>query len=168
LSLLTPIFRREKMLVLMIKEFDLWNTEKKIVDSKLVNRSLFFHEREIWWCSAGLNIGVEANGKNENFERPMMIIRKFNTDMVWVLPLTTKGKQDNYHYKIESETIKSLVILSQVKTISTKRLIRKVGSVSETDFIEVISRFKKILKIESPLAGAFSEADATNKSIVGQ
>lgn len=151
MSLLTPIFRREKMLVLMIKEFDLWNTEKKIVDGKLVNRNLFFHEREIWWCSAGLNIGVEANGKNENFERPMMIIRKFNTDMVWVLPLTTKGKQDNYHYKIESETIKSLVILSQVKTISTKRLIRKVGSVSETDFIEVISRFKKSSKSKAPL-----------------
>ena len=53
----------------MDKDFDKWNTEKKTVDAKVVNRELFFYAREIWWCSAGLNIGVEVNGKHENFER---------------------------------------------------------------------------------------------------
>ena len=148
------------------KDFDKWNTEKKLVDSKIINRDLFFYAREIWWVSAGLNVGVELDGKNENFERPMLIVKKFNSDMVWVLPLTTKGKKNQYYFKLEYETIKSWVILSQIKTISTKRLLRKVGSISENDFKEVILRLQNTLKIESPLMGAFSEAEATNTNSI--
>ncbi len=130
----------------MDKDFDTWNKEKKVVDKKTVNRNLYFYAREIWWCSAGLNIGVEADGKNENFERPMLIIKKFNADMVWVLPLTTKEKENKYHYKLTHETIKSWVILSQMKTISTKRLLRKIGSISESDLQAVIERVQTILQ----------------------
>ena len=133
-----------------------------MVNKKTVNRELFFYPREIWWCSAGLNIGVEANGKNENFERPVLIIKKFNADMIWVLPLTTKEKQNKYHFKLEHENIKSWVILSQIKTISTKRLLRKIRSISDSNFRDVVSMMQSLLKIESPLAGAFSEAEATN------
>ena len=146
----------------MEKDFDKWNEEKKMVNKKTVNRELFFYPREIWWCSAGLNIGVEANGKNENFERPVLIIKKFNADMIWVLPLTTKEKQNKYHFKLEHENIKSWVILSQIKTISTKRLLRKIRSISDSNFRDVVSMMQSLLKIESPLAGAFSEAEATN------
>ena len=147
----------------MKKDFDKWNIEKKKVDDKFVNRGLFFYAREIWWCSAGLNVGVEADGKNDNFERPILIIKKFNSDMIWGLPLTTKQKQDKYHFKLEHEEIKSWVILSQIKTISTKRLLRKVGTISPLDFKEVILRLQNFLKIENPLAGAFSEAEAIIK-----
>lgn len=129
----------------MAKDFDSWNKEKKIVDTKIVNRKLYFYAREIWWCSAGLNIGVEADGKNENFERPMLILKKFNADMIWVLPLTTKEKENKYYFKLTHETIKSWVILSQIKTISTKRLLRKIGSISKTDLHAVITQVKSIL-----------------------
>ena len=146
----------------MQKDFDKWNTEKKTVDAKVVNTELFFYTREIWWCSAGLNVGVEANGKHDNFERPMLIVKKFNADMVWALPLTTQGHNNKYHYRLNHEEVKSWVVLSQIKTISTKRFLRKVGSISEADFKEVILILQEFLKIESPLAGAFSEAEATN------
>ena len=129
----------------MEKDFDKWNSEKKLVDKKTVNRDLFFYAREIWWCSAGLNIGVEADGKNENYERPFLIIKKFNADMVWVLPLTTQEKINKYYFKLNHEELKSWVVLSQIKTISTKRLLRKVGSISESDFKEVVERLQNIL-----------------------
>ena len=150
------------------KDFDKWNIEKKNVDAKAINADLFFYAREIWWCSVGLNVGVESDGKNENFERPMLIIKKFNSDMVWALPLTTKGKKNKYYYKLEHEIIKSWVNLSQIKTISTKRLLRKISSISENDFKEVVLKLQNILKIESPLAGAFSEAEATNTDSINQ
>lgn len=111
----------------------------------MVNKRLYFYAREIWWCSAGLNIGVEADGKNENFERPMLIIKKFNADMVWALPLTTKEKVNRFHYKLNHETITSWVILTQIKIISTKRLLRKVGSISEMDLYEVVTRVQQLL-----------------------
>ena len=34
--------------------------------------SVYFRERQIWWASVGQNIGVESNGKNANFERPVL------------------------------------------------------------------------------------------------
>ena len=96
----------------------------------------------------------------------MLIIKKFNSDMFWGVPLTTKEKKNKYHHKLEHEIIKSWVILSQIKTISTKRLLRKIGSISDSDFREVILKIQNLLKIESPLTGAFSEAEATNAVII--
>src|SRR3989344_5107658 len=150
----------------MQKDFDKWNTEKKVVDAKVVNTELFFYAREIWWCSVGLNVGVEANGKHDNFERPMLVVKKFNADMVWALPLTTQGQNNKYYYKLNHEEVKSWVVLSQIKTISTKRFLRKIGSISESDFKEVILKLQKFLKIENPLKGAFSEAEATNTGLI--
>lgn len=139
----------------MQKDFDAWNKEKKLVNEKLISRHLFFYAREIWWCSAGLNVGVEADGKNGNFERPMLIIKKFNAHMVWVLPLTAKERRNKYFYEIKHQTVRSWVVLSQIKTISTKRLLRKMGFISESDFKEIIFRLQAILKIENPLSGGF-------------
>ena len=37
-----------------------------------------FSEREIWWCSIGANIGHEEDGKHRYFERPVIVLRKYN------------------------------------------------------------------------------------------
>jgi len=128
----------------MQKNFDKWNEEKKIVDAKDIESDFFYHEREIWWCSTGLNVGVEINGKNDNFERPMLVVRKFNKDMLWVVPMTTRGKSSAFYYKLTHDSIDSWAIVSQVKTISTKRLLRKLGNVSETDFQIIKDKIKDL------------------------
>jgi hypothetical protein len=61
-----------------MKYFDLWNTAKQNLDIKILDEKFRVHEREIWWCSMGVNIGDEEDGKNELFERPVLILRKFN------------------------------------------------------------------------------------------
>ena len=147
-------------------DFDKWNVEKKMINQKDSNKELFFHAREIWWCSMGLNIGVESNGKHDNFERPVLIVVKFNTDMVWVLPLTTKHKNNGYCYKLNHDLIKSSVVISQIKTISTKRLLRKLDAISENDFGSILQEIQNVLKNEIPLAGEISEAEATNRTII--
>lgn len=124
------------------KDFDSWNQEKKMVDRKVVSKSLFFHSREIWWCNTGLNIGVEVNGKNKNFDRPMLIVKKFNADLIWVLPLVSRGKTNPYYYTLNHETIQSSVVLSQIKAISTKRLLRRLGIISQSDFEQIVFKLK--------------------------
>jgi hypothetical protein len=57
------------------KDFDGWNNVKKKVDTHNTS-SLYFKEREIWWASTGVNIGSESDGKNELFERPVLILKK--------------------------------------------------------------------------------------------
>lgn len=105
-------------------------------------RELFFHEREIWWASLGINIGYEQDGKNETFERPILVIKKFNRHVLWVLPLTSKEKTGVYYFPIEYQGEKSTIILSQLRLISSKRLIRKIRKLPASEF----KKIKNILK----------------------
>ncbi|MBU3669079.1 MAG: type II toxin-antitoxin system PemK/MazF family toxin, partial [Candidatus Taylorbacteria bacterium] len=88
------------------------------------------------------------------FERPVHIVKKFNKQMFWGLPLTTKGSAGPFLHKVSNE-LDSLVILSQIKTVSTKRLLRKMGSISEQDFIEIRTKIRNFLEIENPRNGGF-------------
>ncbi len=142
----------------MKKEFDTWNIVKKKIDEKIIDKEFFFHEREVWWCSLGLNIGVEADGKNDNFERPVLIIKKFNAHMIWVLPLTGKAHDYKYHRKITHLGNKSWVSMSQIRTISTKRLLRKVSMIDELDFDEVLESVIGYLKTKPHQIGGESRS----------
>ena len=50
----------------MKKDFDNWNKEKKKINYKNTNR--FYHAREIWWCSLGVNVGFEQDGTNADYQ----------------------------------------------------------------------------------------------------
>ncbi len=134
----------------MNKDFDRWNGVKKEVNQKEIQKDTFFYEREVWWCSIGLNIGVEADGKSNNFERPILIIKKFNGQMVWAVPLTSKEKFGNHFFKVVHERGVSWVSLSQIKTVSTKRLLRKIGMISEEAFETVRSKISDYIKNSDP------------------
>ena len=47
----------------MNKDFDSWNEAKKGLDSYDV--FLPIKEGEVWWCSIGMNIGIEMCGKGQ-------------------------------------------------------------------------------------------------------
>ena len=126
-----------------MKDFDTWNREKKIIDSRERSHDVFWHQREVWWCSLGINVGVETDGKHENFERPMLIIKKFNADMFWALPLTSRDHHGPYYFAVRYEGGESTVMLSQIRTVSTKRLIRKIGMISEVDFDAIRKKLRE-------------------------
>ena len=107
----------------MEKDFDNWNEFKKVLNEK--QNIPFANSREIWWCSVGLNIGTEEDGKNELFERPIIILRVLNKNTLRIAPLTSKEKSDDHHFLISYHNRTGSVILSQIKTISSKRLSRK-------------------------------------------
>lgn len=146
----------------MEKDFDEWNEVKKVTNTKAIDRDLFFYEREVWWCSLGLNIGVESDGKNGNFERPVLIIKKFNSEMLWIVPLTSKERNGIHFQKITHDSGVSWACLSQVRTISTKRLLRKIGMVPEAEFYATLEKIGAYTKIGPRIAAGPSEAEATN------
>ena len=85
----------------MQKDFESWNKIKQKLDKQNVH--VFAHPREIWWSSIGINIGAEINGKHENFERTVIVMKVYNTETLLVLPITTKEKNDTFHHKISTE-----------------------------------------------------------------
>lgn len=107
----------------------------------------YFNEREIWWAHLGENIGSEQNGKNEQFDRPVLIVKKFNAAMLWILPITTTNKERPYYFTVAHEDGQRQVkiILSQIRTISAKRLIRKQRMLPEVEFEEVLLQLKAML-----------------------
>ncbi|OJI09357.1 MAG: hypothetical protein COV08_01355 [Candidatus Vogelbacteria bacterium CG10_big_fil_rev_8_21_14_0_10_49_38] len=118
----------------MIKNFDQWNKKKKVVNEKQT-KDIFFKEREIWWINLGANVGYELDGKNEEFSRPIIIFRKFNKNTFWALPLTTKNKSGPYYFSFcLPDGSQNSVNLSQLRLIDAKRLIVKLGFISNEDY----------------------------------
>ncbi len=116
----------------MQKDFDSWNSLKKQISNNYID--VFAHPREIWWCSIGINVGAEIDGKNENFERPIIVMKVYNKETLLVLPITTKYKDDIFHHKITTQQKTAWVKLTQLRVISSKRLNRKVDILGETEF----------------------------------
>jgi mRNA interferase MazF len=107
-----------------IHRFDEWNDLKKTLHSN--DFRPYFKAREIWWASLGQNIGDEENGKNERFDRPVLIIQKFYNNLLLALPLSTKVKEGSYYFRIRGVKVDGIVILSQSRIIDAKRLIRRI------------------------------------------
>ena len=108
------------------------------------------HEREIWWVSFGVNIGVEIDGKNEKYERPAVVVRKFNRQMVWVVPITSQNRSESFYRKFIFDKETYFACLTQIRTLSTKRFLRKIGMMSEVDFKDVVSKVTSFLQNETP------------------
>ena len=64
----------------MQKDFPGWHRQKEQLHAQ--HQTPTFQEREIWWCSVGVNIGHEMDGKNQFYNRPVLIVRTFNRDVV--------------------------------------------------------------------------------------
>ncbi len=72
------------------KNFDKWSVLKKHINT--FEKVPTIKERDIWWCSLGVNIGNEMDGKNELFHRPVIILKKLSHDLCLVAPITSKLK----------------------------------------------------------------------------
>ncbi len=124
--------------------FDSWNELKKKISKQ--EKIIFCNKREIWWCSIGMNVGTELFGKNELFERPILVLKVFNKETVKIVPLTTKYKEDDKHYSpVTLGEITSYAVFTHVRTVSTKRLSRKVGRIPKIQFQEIIQKYKDSL-----------------------
>jgi mRNA interferase MazF len=127
----------------MSKDHASW-IEKKIKIDEFAD-ILFFQEREIWWCACGANIGHEQDGKGENFQRPVLIIKKFNKITCWALPLTSSSGTKPYHLPVSFSQTKNQVNLSQLKLIDQKRLITKMGFLDDRQFVQIKKALRMLL-----------------------
>jgi mRNA interferase MazF len=128
----------------MEKDFLIWHELKLSINEK--ETALLFQEQEIWWCSLGKNIGVEENGKNEKFVRPVVILKKFSKDMFWGLPMTSKDKIGKYYYNFFFNGGQHTVLISQLRVLSGKRLLRKIGKINNKQFDEIKMAVIQIIK----------------------
>ena len=117
----------------MKKDFHRWTTKKEALND--AKGTALFHEREVWWCALGANIGFEQDGGPEAFERPVVILKKFNLDACLIVPLTARPKEGKYYFPVgRIEDREAVAVLSQVRFIDRKRLENKICTLDEDVF----------------------------------
>jgi mRNA interferase MazF len=80
----------------MSKKFDKWNDLKqKLHYSK---KEIIFKNRDIFWASIGINIGFEQDGKGKIFSRPVLVVKKFNNNIFFGIPLSSQIKKGSFFF----------------------------------------------------------------------
>ncbi|MFH1653197.1 MAG: type II toxin-antitoxin system PemK/MazF family toxin [Pseudomonadota bacterium] len=106
------------------------------------------YRSETWW----VNLNPPGKGKEIHGKRPALIISEDEinncpADLVIVLPITTTFRNIPSHIKVDPPDggfkKTSYVKCDQIRTISKKRLIDKIGKISE----ETMSEIEYVLKI---------------------
>lgn len=127
----------------MEKDFLSWHVQKSALHEHTPR--VFFHEREVWFAALGANIGFEQDGRGDEYLRPVLVLKKFNNEVFWSIPLTKKRKEGRYYISFSLAGKASTAILSQMRLIDAKRLRYKIGSASTADFIVVKERLRRLL-----------------------
>ncbi|MCK9368474.1 type II toxin-antitoxin system PemK/MazF family toxin [Candidatus Dojkabacteria bacterium] len=128
-----------------LKDFENWNILKKEIDSSN-NRIPFFKEGDVWWVHLGANIGSEIEGKGTKFLRPMIIIRKYSPQLFLGIPLSSKLKNIWSYIPIIINTRKESLLITQSRSISSKRLLHRFGEISEKELRKVKKQLIYIIK----------------------
>ena len=130
----------------LIKIFEDWTKLKIRIHVSEANKNVYFKEGQVWLAHVGQNIGVEANGKNENFERPIIIIKKFNGFSFLGVTMSSKSREGKYYIELKDNSrTSSFANLSQLKLMSAKRLIRNVRDLPEKDFELIRNKIKEYI-----------------------
>lgn len=92
-------------------------------------------------------------GGGEDFLRPVLILKKFNNEVTWALPLTRTVKMGKYYFRTSlvfddgnSDDRPSVVILSQLRLVDAKRFQYKMGIVKEGEFVKIKEALAALLK----------------------
>lgn len=128
----------------MKKDFSGWSLEK--IDIHENKKHPFFHEREMWFTSVGLNVGFEQDGRGKKFLRPAVVVKKFNNDVCWCVPLTKNRKKGKYYFSFSLSEEVSTAILSRIRLIDCKRLQYKIGDIKGNDFQKLKTKITQLLR----------------------
>ncbi len=102
---------------------------------------------EIRWVAFGVNIGSEIDGKGKSFTRPALILHVIGSNLVLIVPLSTKVKEVVGYIPFEFQGKNVSLCIHQSRTISQKRVLSRKGRISENKLSEIKEQFKKFFTL---------------------
>ncbi len=124
------------------KDFNNWMKLKADLHYTGIFRNI--KEGDVWWCSMGENVGIEINGKQKLFLRPVLVLKKLSKHGFLGVPLTSQFHEGLWYVAFEFKNKKQYAALAQIRTLSVYRLCRKMGVVPDSDLKMVRDGFKKL------------------------
>lgn len=120
----------------MEEEYNNWNNIKKEIAKDTI--SVGFKNRDIFYMNMGKNI-----------VRPVVVVKGFNKNMFFGIPLSTKIKEGKFYYRFsfykKDKEVENIALLSQMRLFSTKRLLNKIGMMNIDDFKNMKNKFKELI-----------------------
>jgi len=128
----------------MKKDFDTWNKEKKFIHTTAKGR--YYHEREIWWCATGVNVGFEQDGSGVRFQRPVVVMKGLSVNTCLIIPLTKSKEKHKFRISVGVVNgVEAFAIMSQMRVVDTKRFTERVGFLNKEIFEGTRKAIKEFL-----------------------
>ncbi len=130
-----------------LEEFDNWNIVKK--RTQITNNDVGFKERDIYWLRLGKNIGSEEYGKGNEYQRPVVIIKKLTSELFFGIPLSSVLKSGSYFYTFSYQDKKGKIrtncaMILQLKAFDKKRLMGRIGMMQKKDFKNMHEKVREL------------------------
>ena len=125
-----------------IKDYKKWMVVKARVNNYAPVRSI--KEGEVWWAAIGENVGVEIDGKSDNYSRPVLIFKKHTGLCFTGIPLSSKLHKGSWYVSFVFKNNLENAVVVQASLMSTVRLYEKIGEVSKGDFARIQKGFENL------------------------
>ena len=122
--------------------FDEWNEAK--INLELCGRRPRILQGQIWWTGVGRNVGVEINGKNERFSRPVIVYKKLSAHKFMAIPLTTKMHVGSWYVPFKHGNKEENAVVGDARVMSVKRLYRLIGRIDDADYERIRKGFMQL------------------------
>ena len=137
------------------------NEEKKSISKN--ETFIKFQQYQIIFMKVEANIDFEQDGKGDDCLRPVLVYKKFNNRVFLGIPLTSKEKDDKFHFEFEyKKDKKSFAILSQIKLFDIKMAKYYDGKISKNQFIKLQEKLLNLIVTPLQKREECTEAICTN------
>jgi len=131
----------------IFEHFDRWNAVKK--KAHIAKSGVGFKERDIFWMRLGQNIGSEEFGKGNEFQRPVVIVKKLTRELFFGVPLSSVLKDGSYFYTFSysdkrGRNRKNCAMLLQLRAFDRKRLMGRIGMMPQEDFDTLLGKIGEL------------------------
>ena len=128
----------------IIKNYQKWMCLKTRINNSAPIRSI--KEGDIWWVAVGENVGVEIDGKNEKYSRPVIVLKKHGRLCFTGVPLTSQCHDGSWYISFEFQNKIQTAILIQTRLFDTRRLYERIGRMSRNDLKIVLDSYIRLLE----------------------
>ena len=87
------------------------------------------------------------DGKGEIFSRPVVVVKKYNNNLFFGIPLSTTIREGSFFFSFDFNNEISSALLVQGRVYDAKRLENKIGMISKNDFETLKSKLKGLLNV---------------------
>ena len=133
------------------KEYSSWIKQKEYLSYRSQDKLETIKEGDVFWSAIGSNVGKEVDGKSGRFSRPVLVFKKWSEDLFLSIPTSTRiNTKNEYKYKINLDGIEQVLIFNQARSLDTRRIYNKIGSLDRKELDNIKLKFIEYIKQYAP------------------